>query len=241
VTATDLGSGMLAVAEEGARAHGLTNLTFRQADAHALPFADETFDRVTCRFGAMYFADSPTAFREIYRVLKPGGRAAFIAWGAMVENPLMLCCAGPFFKRAAPPPPPPGAPTPFKFAAPGTLAGELRGAGFSPVEEETRTLPLPWPGSPENLWEHFRDIAAPFRPIIEGLSEAEREAAIGEVLSGSRHLQVGEVLAQALIRARFRGTGGHVFVVPRLLGPHSGTRLPRSFGARTSGAHNATS
>ena len=192
VTATDLGAGMLAVAEEDAHAHGLKNLTFQQADAHALPFADASFDRVTCRFGAMYFADSPTAFREIHRVLKPGGRAAFVAWGTFDANPMMMACIGPFFTRVAPPPPPPGAPTPFKFAPSGTLAGELRAAGFTHVDEETQTVSLPWPGPPEELWQHFRDIAAPFRPLIDGLSEAEREAAIGEVLAGLRQFYDGE-------------------------------------------------
>lgn len=120
VTATDLGPGMLTVAEEEARANGLTNLTFRQADAHVLPFPDQSFDRVTCRFGAMYFADSPMAFREIHRVLTPGGRAAFVAWGMLDANPFMLSTIGPFFKRIAPPP---GAPTPFKFAQSGGGGG----------------------------------------------------------------------------------------------------------------------
>jgi SAM-dependent methyltransferase len=195
VTATDLGPGMLAIAEAEAHANGLTNMTFQQVDAHALPFADGSFDRVTCRFGVMYFADVPTALQEIRRVLKPAGRAAFIAWGKMEENPLMLCCVGPFMRRVAPPPPPPGAPTPFTFATPGTLGGELRNAGFAAVDEETRAVPLPWPGPPEELWQHFRDIAAPFRPLIDGLPEAEREAAIGEVLAGLRRFYDGERVA----------------------------------------------
>ena len=56
VIATDLAPDMLAAAEENARGDGLANLS-SQADAHALPFPDESFDRVTCRFGVMYFAE----------------------------------------------------------------------------------------------------------------------------------------------------------------------------------------
>jgi hypothetical protein len=41
---------MLALAEENAQRGGLTNLSFQEVDAHALPFPDEMFDRVTCRF-----------------------------------------------------------------------------------------------------------------------------------------------------------------------------------------------
>jgi SAM-dependent methyltransferase len=191
VTAADLGAGMLSVAEESAREAGLHNITFRQADAHALPFAGNSFDRVTCRFGVMYFADAPHAFSEIYRVLKPGGRVAFIAWGQLQDNPFMLCSLGPLFKRVQVPPPPPGAPTPFKYGAPGSLSSDLEGAGFKRVEEETRQMAFPWPGTPDNLWEHFQDVAAPFRPIIESLPPNEKAAAISEILDGYRQFYDG--------------------------------------------------
>src|SRR5260221_2414752 len=74
VTVTDLSAGMLDANEKNARKAGLTNVSFQQADAHALKFPDQRFDLVTSRFGVMYFADGPEALKEIYRVLKPGGR-----------------------------------------------------------------------------------------------------------------------------------------------------------------------
>ena len=39
-----------------------------------------------------------------------------------------------------------------------------------------------WPGTPEDLWEHFREIAVPFRPIIDRLAPDERRDAIREVI-----------------------------------------------------------
>ena len=45
-----------------------------QADASVLPFADESFDAVTIGFGIRNVADRDKAFREMTRVLKPGGR-----------------------------------------------------------------------------------------------------------------------------------------------------------------------
>ncbi len=75
VTATDISAEMLAEAEENARKQGLKNVTFRQADAASLPFPEQAFDAVTCRFGVMYFPDLGRALREIYRVLRPRGRS----------------------------------------------------------------------------------------------------------------------------------------------------------------------
>src|SRR5215207_7432945 len=102
VMATDLGPGMIAVAKENAEKAGLTNMTFLQADAHQLPFSDRSFDRVTCRFGVMFFADLPQALGEIYRLLKPGGRVAFTVWGPLEQNPFFLTSLAPFFKGCLP-------------------------------------------------------------------------------------------------------------------------------------------
>jgi SAM-dependent methyltransferase len=181
VTATDLSAGMLAVAEEQAAAAGVANLAFRQADAQRLPFADAAFDRVTSRIGAMYFVDIRGALGEIRRVLKPGGRVALAAWGPVERGTYAASLIGPFLRRLAPPPPPPDAPQPLRFAAEGALGGELERAGFGDVEEIHRVIPVPWPGSAEELWQHFYDIAVPFHPLFDGLPPAERAEAIAEV------------------------------------------------------------
>ena len=184
VTATDLGAGMLALAEENAQQAGLTNLTFQEADAHALPFQDEIFDRVTSRFGVMYFADVGQALLEIRRVLKAGGLMALAAWGPVEQNPISLAALGPFLRRTSIAPPPTGAPHPFRFASPDSLAQELERAGFNQVEVHLRTVSSAWPGPPEEFWEHFRDIAVAFRPIIDGLAPDQRQQAISEVIEG---------------------------------------------------------
>jgi len=46
---------------------------FIQGNAEKLPFEDQTFDAVTVAFGVRNFAHRLDAFRQIYRVLKPGG------------------------------------------------------------------------------------------------------------------------------------------------------------------------
>jgi ubiquinone/menaquinone biosynthesis C-methylase UbiE len=46
----------------------------RDADAHALPFPDDTFDTVVCTFSLCAIPDEHRAIREMKRVLRPGGR-----------------------------------------------------------------------------------------------------------------------------------------------------------------------
>jgi len=64
---------MVQVATGLAADKGMTNVRFLQAEAEHLPFADDTFDVVTCRFAAHHFANVEQAMREVSRVLRPGG------------------------------------------------------------------------------------------------------------------------------------------------------------------------
>src|SRR2546426_1640353 len=86
VVGTDTSEAMLSLAREYAQAEGLTNVEFRAADAGALPFEDEAFDRVTSGFGAMYFPDLSRAIAESFRVLRPGGRLTWLAWGRSISR-----------------------------------------------------------------------------------------------------------------------------------------------------------
>lgn len=72
VVAADFSPGMLA---EGRRRHGgMPNLSFVEADATALPFADGEFDTVTISFGLRNVNEPRTALAELLRVTAPGGR-----------------------------------------------------------------------------------------------------------------------------------------------------------------------
>ena len=193
VTATDLVPEMLAVAEETAGQRGLRTLTFRQADAEALSFADASFDRVTCRFGAMFFPDVGRALREIHRVLRPGGRAAFVAWGPPEKNPYFTTTIGVFMKYVQLPPPEPGAPHPFRFAQAGSLSSALTQAGFRAVAEEECTIPWSWPGSAEEAVQSAQELAAPaFRRLQDGLPPERHQQVQDEILEAVRGYSDGQ-------------------------------------------------
>lgn len=79
VTATDYVPALLDRALERASADRLS-ITFREADAEALPFSDETFDVVMSTFGVMFTPDQERAAAELLRVCKPGGKIGLANW-----------------------------------------------------------------------------------------------------------------------------------------------------------------
>ena len=78
VTAYDLSADMLNVVARAAAERGLANISTRQGVAESLPFADGTFDVVLSRYSAHHWHDFRRGLREAARVLKSGGRAAFV-------------------------------------------------------------------------------------------------------------------------------------------------------------------
>ena len=199
VTATDLGPGMMSLAEELARKKGITNIEFREANAESLPFADESYDVLTCRFGIMFFPDLRKALRECFGVLKPGGRAAFVAWGKK-EQPFFGTTAGILLKHVPvpPPPPDPDGPSMFMFGERDRLRRALEAAGFTNVHEEARIVNGHWAGPPEEYWEQFSEVAAPFRPLLAQLSPEEKAAATAEILTALKRFWNGRELNMPL-------------------------------------------
>ncbi|HXA84841.1 MAG TPA: class I SAM-dependent methyltransferase [Candidatus Dormibacteraeota bacterium] len=190
VVGVDLSPAPLKIAEERAVQRGLVNVTFKQADAHELPFADNSFDRITSRLGVMFFSDLPRALGEIHRVLKPAGRAVLLVWGAM-NQPYFHTTIGTVLRML------PGAIMPesgrrmFALGQAGVLSQALRQAGFSHAEENFVTVPWTWIGTPEEVWEYFQDVAVPFASLLQTVP-AERRAEINaEVLKAIRQYDDG--------------------------------------------------
>jgi SAM-dependent methyltransferase len=79
VVSTDYVPALLERGAERAKAERLP-ITFRQADAEALPFEDASFDVVLSTFGVMFTPDQEQAAREMLRVCRRGGKIGLANW-----------------------------------------------------------------------------------------------------------------------------------------------------------------
>ncbi|MEO8085572.1 MAG: methyltransferase domain-containing protein, partial [Bacteroidota bacterium] len=83
ITATDINPDMFAIAQQKLKG---SSVEFKQADATALPFPDNSFDCVVAQFGIMFYPDKVKGIAEALRVLKPGGTYIFNVWGKIEDN-----------------------------------------------------------------------------------------------------------------------------------------------------------
>lgn len=169
VTVTDLSDRMLEVAGENAARRGIKNFQTRQCDAGALPFPDNSFDAVLCRFGFMFFPDVDVSVKEFVRVAKPGARVCTAVWDVPDKNPWATTVMGTISKHVDMPTPSPGAPGLFRCAAPGYMETAFRKGGLKDITVKTVAGDLTFKTA-EEYWSFMTEIAA---PVVAGLAKAD--------------------------------------------------------------------
>ncbi|MGG9962282.1 class I SAM-dependent methyltransferase [Ferruginibacter sp. SUN106] len=169
VVMTDVAEDMLAIARANAAQRGITNIETAVCDVCELPFDNDYFDAVSCRFGFMFFPDMQLAAKEMARVLKPGGRVATSVWNVPDKNFWVTAMMGTIAKNMELPPPPPGAPGMFRCCKPGMMKAIFENAGFKNIQEEEVTTTLN-AGTAEVYWNMMTEVGA---PIVAALSKAD--------------------------------------------------------------------
>ena len=169
VISTDLSEGMMDVAKENAQKRGLKNFETKVCDVTELPFDDETFDAVSCRFGFMFFPDMQLAANEIARVLKPAGRFAISVWDAPEKNFWVTAMMGTINKFTDIPPPPPGSPGMFRCTNKEAMTELFKKAGLKNigVKEVKGKLNAQ---TADTYWQLQTEVGA---PIVAALSKAD--------------------------------------------------------------------
>jgi demethylmenaquinone methyltransferase/2-methoxy-6-polyprenyl-1,4-benzoquinol methylase len=89
VVLSDINEAMLSVGRQRLEDQGIVgNVSYAIANAENLPFESDEFDAVTIAFGLRNVTDKNAALREMYRVLKPGGRALILEFSSVKPEPL---------------------------------------------------------------------------------------------------------------------------------------------------------
>ena len=169
VVITDLAEDMLAIAKENASRRGITNIETKACDVCDLPFADNSFDAISCRFGFMFFPDMQLAANEMARVLKAGGKIATSVWNIPEKNFWVTATMGTINRNMELPAPPPGAPGMFRCAKPGLMKEVFEKAGFRNITEKEVLSKLN-SGTVQTYWDMMTEIGA---PIVAALSQAD--------------------------------------------------------------------
>ena len=153
------------------------NLEFLTADAGVHAFDPQSFDIVTSRFGVMFFPNPETAFKNILKALKPGGRLHMMCWRGIEENPWLGTPASAAFEiLPRPERAEPGSPGPFSFSDPDHVTAILQGAGFKSLtfDKVDRNLNM---GSVEGALETLCNLG-PAAAALKEASERDRALAV---------------------------------------------------------------
>ncbi len=137
VTGVDISAPLLDVARRRAAVADFP-VEFIEADAGSARL-ERAFDAAFSRFGMMFFEEPESAFANIRSELRPGGRAVFIVWRQLSENPWATTpieAVRPILKAPLPPSDP-DAPGPFSLADPKKIERMLGAAGWSHVKITT--------------------------------------------------------------------------------------------------------
>ncbi len=187
VIGLELSPAMLAVARK-VRPQAGAQIEWREGDATALPFTDQSFDLVVCQQGLQFFPDRAAAAREVRRVLAPGGRAVLSIWQSLdhhdLYKALFSAVAGHLGTTA------PAVAAPFSFGDGRELRGLFKTAMFGNVEVVSHTQEVRFP-SPDRFVQLTISAAAAVLPVFSKMGGDERASLITAVKQ-----EIGPTLAR---------------------------------------------
>jgi SAM-dependent methyltransferase len=181
VLATDLSPRILEFARDNARQAGFSNVETRVADGERLNVPETSFDAAICRLGLMLFPDPAQGLREMFRALRPGGRACTLVFSAPDRNPCITILVSTALKHAGLPPRDPFAPGGLLSLGKPELVDELFDkAGFSRVATTKLAAPFRLPSVTDYV-DFVRTSGGPILQILGRLDELARNAVWAEI------------------------------------------------------------
>jgi ubiquinone/menaquinone biosynthesis C-methylase UbiE len=191
VLATDIADRLLAYLNEAARSEGLTNIQTRLMDARHLELEPESFDAAICRLALMLIPEREKALAGIHRALKPGSRFAAIVLSTAEKLPHTSEPLAIARRHAGLPPAPFEDPGLFALGDPAVLRNVFEQASFREVTVETVPSFQRFPSFAAAM-EHRRNSLPEIRPLLEQMSDAEREVVWREIETVIRQFERGD-------------------------------------------------
>jgi ubiquinone/menaquinone biosynthesis C-methylase UbiE len=181
VDAVDFSPGMIEMLGQRAARDAVTNVHGSVMDAQALTFPDATFDAAFCMFGFFFFPDRARAFRELYRVVRPGGSVLIATWSPIDRRPAMKVA----FEAVAEALPDFPRPTKGDLQDPDECVREMSEAGFRDVSTRLFTSSVRVP-SAERYLEFIVRSGAPFAVMKKKLAPAAWDSSMQRIRDALR-------------------------------------------------------
>ncbi|MFP5320260.1 MAG: class I SAM-dependent methyltransferase [Acidimicrobiia bacterium] len=191
VVGVDVSRRMVDAAARRAGEADARNVRFLVADPEVEPIG--SFDGIYSRFGVMFFDEPHTAFANIRRSLRPGGRFVAVVWAELEANPWMfvptLFGAGPLGAELELPGP--AEPGPFSLADPERTTALLESSGFDDVDVVRREQA--WTLGPQATDTISQMLSVgPLGSAWSSADEDARTAAVDAVLAGCEQYRHGD-------------------------------------------------
>ena len=172
VTSTDYVPALLERGRERATAERL-QVTFREADAEALPFTDASFDVVVSTFGVVFTPDQDKAAAELMRVCKSGGKIGLANWTPQGFIGQVFKTLGKYM------PPPAGVKSPAMWGTQARLAEMFAGAD---IDAQPRMFVFRYK-SPQHFLDIFRDYYGPMHKAFGALDAEKGKALAADLIA----------------------------------------------------------
>jgi ubiquinone/menaquinone biosynthesis C-methylase UbiE len=197
VWGTDISDKMVEFATAVAKEKKVDNIQFERMDAEELQVDDETYDVALCALGLMYVPDPFKALKEMYRVLKKGGRAVVAVWGKRAN-----CGWADIFEIVDKRVSSEVCPMFFNLGNADVLRNILTKAGFDNIIVERLNSPLEYASGEEACIAAFAGgpVALPYHKFSNKIKEevhAEYLASIRQFQNGNGYDVPGEFVVAA--------------------------------------------